>query len=167
MAPEYSISNMFLMKKNIDYVCIDLYPENFPYLPNCLKMNVLDLKFPENTFDFVISNHVMEHIEDEEMFIKEITRVLKPDGKAIISAPCDYSLKETVEDYTITSPEERLKAFGQEDHVRKYGADIFDRISNYAKVTPINRDAYNGFIDSKISLGYADAVMLVEKLNKD
>ena len=167
MAPEKAISNMFLNKKNVDYICIDLYPENFPHLPNCLKMNVLDLKFPDNTFDFVISNHVIEHIENEEKFIEEITRVLKPDGKAIISAPCDYNLKETFEDYTITSPEERLKAFGQEDHVRKYGTDIFDRISKYAKVTPINRDAFDGFINNEISLGYCDAVMFVEKFNKN
>ena len=164
MAPEKSISSVFLNMKNIDYYCIDLCPEKYKHVPNCLKMNVLDLKFDDNSFDFVISNHVMEHIEEEEKFIKEITRVLKPNGKAIITAPCYFYLEKTYEDYTIQTPEERLKAFGQEDHVRKYGADIFDRIGKYAKVTPINRNAFDNILDDKINDSTAyTAVMLVEK----
>ncbi len=40
-----------------------------------------------NTFDTVVSFQVIEHIEDDELFLKEIYRVLKPGGKAIISTP--------------------------------------------------------------------------------
>jgi len=41
----------------------------------------------DNTYDFVISFQVIEHIEDDTLFLKEISRVLKPGGKAIITTP--------------------------------------------------------------------------------
>lgn len=163
-APEIAISKMFLQNKNIDYTSIDLHPEKHSEIPNCLKMNVLDLKFPDNTFDFVISNHVIEHIEDEEKFIKEITRVLKPNGKGIISAPYFQNLEKTYEDSTIVTNEARLIAYGQEDHVRKYGRDIFDRIGRYAKITPLNRNSFDGFLDNEMSINGDDAIFIIEKI---
>ena len=56
----------------------------------------------------------------------EFYRVLKEDGWAILLVPI-YSEK-TFEDPTVTSPEERLRLFGQEDHTRKYGPDYADRL---------------------------------------
>lgn len=41
----------------------------------------------DNSFDTVVSFQVIEHIKDDESFLKEIYRVLKPGGKAIISTP--------------------------------------------------------------------------------
>ncbi|UXP33205.1 class I SAM-dependent methyltransferase [Reichenbachiella agarivorans] len=41
----------------------------------------------DNTFDTVISFQVIEHIQDDLLFLKEIHRVLKPGGKAIITTP--------------------------------------------------------------------------------
>src|SRR5690606_15470330 len=40
-----------------------------------------------NTFDTVVSFQVIEHIQDDRLFLQEIYRVLKPGGKAIISTP--------------------------------------------------------------------------------
>jgi 2-polyprenyl-3-methyl-5-hydroxy-6-metoxy-1,4-benzoquinol methylase len=40
-----------------------------------------------NTFDFVVSFQVIEHIQNDDLFVKEIYRVLKPGGKAIITTP--------------------------------------------------------------------------------
>ena len=42
---------------------------------------------PDNTFDYVVSFQVIEHIEDDHLFVKEIHRVLKPGGKVIITTP--------------------------------------------------------------------------------
>jgi ubiquinone/menaquinone biosynthesis C-methylase UbiE len=41
----------------------------------------------DNTFDYIVTFQVIEHIEDDSLFIKEIYRVLKPGGKVIITTP--------------------------------------------------------------------------------
>lgn len=45
------------------------------------------LNFPDNSFDAVISFHVIEHVKNVRKYLKEIKRVLKPDGKFIITTP--------------------------------------------------------------------------------
>ena len=87
-------------------------------------------QFADGSFDYVIANHVLEHIPDEAKAFSELKRVLKEDGKLVISFPiCTDML--TYEDSSITSREGRLKAFGQEDHVRLYGTDFKERIERY------------------------------------
>ena len=41
----------------------------------------------DNTYDWIITFQVIEHIENDDLFIKEIHRVLKPGGKVIITTP--------------------------------------------------------------------------------
>ena len=41
----------------------------------------------DNSVDFVVTFQVIEHIEDDEMFLQEIHRVLKPGGKVILTTP--------------------------------------------------------------------------------
>ena len=53
-------------------------------------------------------------------------RVIKPGGLTIIMVPC--FAKVTFEDPSITDPKERLRLFGQQDHVRIYGPDFLDRL---------------------------------------
>ena len=61
--------------------------------------------------------------------MKEIYRVLKIGGFAILQIPLNKSLETTYEDETIKDPEERKKHFGQYDHVRVYGMDFFERLN--------------------------------------
>ncbi|MEM9390767.1 MAG: methyltransferase domain-containing protein [Bacteroidota bacterium] len=94
-----------------------------------VKMDVHQIPFDENTFDAVMCNHVMEHVEDDLKAMSEIYRVLKPGGWAIMQVPFFYPLDEaTFEDKSITDPWEREKIYGQDDHVRLYGKDYPDRI---------------------------------------
>jgi hypothetical protein len=51
---------------------------------------------------------------------------LKTDGWAVLLVP--ITAERTVEDVTITDPKERLRLFGQEDHVRRYGPDYLERL---------------------------------------
>ena len=60
--------------------------------------------------------------------MQELYRVLKKDGIGIFQVPLNILNKKTYEDFTITDPKERNKAFGQYDHVRIYGMDFFDRL---------------------------------------
>ena len=134
MAPEKCFYNLLSNKQNINYTCIDLYPETYTYATDCKKEDVLNLSFADNTFDVVLSNHVLEHIQDEEKFFEEIMRILKPNGKLILSVPYSNSLKKTFEDPNIATDEDRLKYYGQKDHMRIYGRDIFENLGKYAQI---------------------------------
>ena len=49
--------------------------------------NALALDFPDESFDFVYSYHTLEHIEQPAVAIREMARVLKPDGGYWICTP--------------------------------------------------------------------------------
>ena len=123
MAPEQCFLSIFKKMKNLDYTTADLYS---PIVD--VKADILDLPFEDELFDFVLCNHVLEHIEDDAKAMSELFRVLKPGGIGIFQIPQDLSLDQTFEDSNITSPEERAAHFGQYDHVRIYGKDYFDRL---------------------------------------
>ena len=123
MAPEQCFLSIFKKMKNLDYTTADLYS---PIVD--VKADILDLPFEDELFDFVLCNHVLEHIEDDAKAMSELFRVLKPGGIGIFQIPQDLSLEQTYEDPNITSPEEKAAHFGQYDHVRIYGKDYFDRL---------------------------------------
>ena len=86
------------------------------------------MQFKDESFDLIICNHVLEHIEDDRRALEEIYRVLKRGGVSILQVPININRKKTFEDFNITSHQEREKYFGQYDHVREYGLDFKDRI---------------------------------------
>ena len=49
--------------------------------------SILDIPFPENTFDYVVSSEVIEHTPEPFKALSEIYRVLKPGGVMVISTP--------------------------------------------------------------------------------
>jgi ubiquinone/menaquinone biosynthesis C-methylase UbiE len=94
-----------------------------------VKMDIHHIPFEQNTFDVVLCNHVLEHVQDDLLAMREINRVLKPGGFAILQVPFFNPVPEfTIEDTTINDPRERERLFGQADHVRKYGHDYSTRI---------------------------------------
>lgn len=124
-APESAIYDYIKQNENIDYYTCDIVPGRAMHV-----VDITDIPFRENTFDYIISNHIIEHIKDEEKAVSEIKRVLKPNGKWILSFPICTDMK-TYENDEIISPEDKLEAYGQEDHVRLYGFDYKERFENY------------------------------------
>jgi SAM-dependent methyltransferase len=125
IAPEVCFIHRFEKLTNLqEYITADL---ESPLAK--VKMDIHRMPFGDDYFDVVFCNHVMEHVEDDLQAMREIRRVLKPTGWAIIQSPIDASLEMTYEDKTITSPQEREKAFGQNDHLRMYGRDYGKRLS--------------------------------------
>jgi SAM-dependent methyltransferase len=102
-----------------------------------VKMDIHQIPFEGNTFDVVLCNHVLEHVRDDIHAMREIHRVLKPGGFAILQIPFFNPVPDvTFEDSTITDKREREKIFGQDDHVRKYGHDYPQRIAQ-SGLTPV------------------------------
>jgi predicted SAM-dependent methyltransferase len=123
-APEQAFYKRFRKLKNLDYTTTDL---NSPLAD--VKADICALPFESNIYDFIICNHVLEHIPNDTQAMKEIFRVLKPGGTAILQVPYEANRAVTFEDNSITDPKERGKIFGQYDHVRVYGMDYFEKLA--------------------------------------
>ncbi len=122
VAPEHCFIKRFEALSNLDYITADI---ESPLAK--VKMDVHEIPFPDNTFDVVFCNHVLEHVDDDLLACSEFNRVLKPGGWGILQSPV-YPLEATLEDKTITDPAERERLFGQRDHVRKFGKDYAARL---------------------------------------
>lgn len=122
-APEQAFYNRFKKQKNLNYTTTDL---ESPLAD--VKADICNLPFENDAYDIILCNHVLEHIPDDTKAMKELYRVLKPGGMAILQIPQDLSREKTFEDNSITDKPERAKIFGQYDHVRVYGRDYFDKL---------------------------------------
>lgn len=125
VAPEQVFLKKFKEFKNWTYTTTDL---SSPLAD--IKADLCNLPFKNDTYDMILCNHVLEHIVDDVKAIKEIYRVLKPGGKAILQVPLNMEKEKSYEDHKVINPEGRNKHFGQYDHVRIYGMDFFQKLSN-------------------------------------
>jgi SAM-dependent methyltransferase len=124
-APEKRLSRFIAAAAPSRHVQADLLPNS----PEVQRVDMLAMPFGDGTFDCVIANHVLEHVGDVDRALGEIHRVLCPRGHAILQTPYSSKLHRTWEDAGIDTPAARLQAYGQEDHVRLFGRDIFERIA--------------------------------------
>lgn len=123
IAPENALTSRLINISSLEYLSIDLNDRSA-----MLKMDIMDIKAPDNYFDVVYCSHVLEHVDDDRKAIKELYRVLKHGGWAAIMVP--ITARSTIEDPTIIDPLERERLFGQYDHVRRYGPDIIKRLED-------------------------------------
>jgi len=123
IAPEPPLEFIFKHQKNIDYLTTDMNPAMVME-----QMDITNIQYPENSFDAIICNHVLEHIPNDFKAMSELFRVLKPGGWAILQVPFSKISDKTFEDPKVTSPEDRERIFGQTDHVRIYGKDYTSRL---------------------------------------
>ncbi len=138
IAPEPCFMNRFEKQHGEKYITADI---ESPLAK--VKMDIHQIPFPENHFDVVLCNHVLEHVQDDIKAMSEIYRVLKPGGWAIMQVPFFSPVPEiTYEDSSITNPREREKAFGQSDHVRMFGKDYPKRIERSGLKAVANRFAF-------------------------
>lgn len=155
-APEKGIEKRIKANSRADYYCGDI-SEKKTYN----KVNVMNMcQFQNQTFDYIIINHVLEHVIDLEIAVSELKRVLKEDGKIIMSFPICTN-KKTIEQKEEMTVEEKIKQFGQSDHVRLFGCDYKEVIESYGLIVKVlsPKDKYNeeqieqyGFIKDDIIL---------------
>ena len=124
-APEQAFYKRFKKLRNIQYDTIDI---NSPLAK--IKADICDLPIKENTYDFILCNHVLEHVLDDNKAMSELYRVLKKGGTGIFQVPIDMKREKTFQDDSITDKLERNKIFGQYDHVRVYGKDYFKKLED-------------------------------------
>lgn len=122
-APEQHVRNFVTQHLPHEYIQADLFPVN----SSIVQMDLTALPTETDYFDLVIANHVLEHVADDSLALSEIRRTLRPGGHAILQTPFSPRLSSTLEIPTVRSRDARLQLYGQEDHVRLYGADIVAR----------------------------------------
>lgn len=121
-APEQAFIQPFSMYIGDGYLTADLYENAM------VKIDITDIQYPMETFDVIYCSHVLEHIADDVKAIRELSRVLKKDGWALIVVP--ILSEKTFEDRNIVDPADRLRVFGQANHVRICGLDYVDRLKS-------------------------------------
>jgi len=134
IAPEYALQRRLARLPGLRYVSGDIDSPLADHL-----IDVMDIPFAAAGFDFLICNHVLEHVEDDRRALAEIRRVLAPGGWAILMCPVDRRRATTLEDPTAMTPAERHRVFGQSDHVRLYGRDYVDRLTDAGFVVRAER----------------------------
>ena len=147
-APEAAFIEKFKKLKNISYDTIDL---NSPLAD--IKADIRNLPINSDSYDFILCNHVLEHVQDDRKVMKEFYRVIKKGGWGIFQVPIDTNRKETFDDPSITDPKQREKHYWQDDHVRLYGLD-YGNILSEAGFEVIEDDYINN-LDSKLVERYA------------
>ena len=123
-APEHMLSTYIQQLKLFEqYETADLMMENVTHR----HVDLMQLPFAANTYDFLLCSHVLEHVPDDAKALQELYRILKPGGAGLIMAPIIPELPMTIEDPAETSAEVRWRRFGQDDHVRLYAHDDYVR----------------------------------------
>ncbi len=121
-APEKAF--MARMRGNPLYETADLLQAGVTH-----RLDITDTKLPDATYDVVMANHVLEHIPDDRAAMREVFRVLKPGGVALLTTPINATRRETYEDPAIVGETARWAHFSAHDHVRYYGLDFAERLA--------------------------------------
>lgn len=148
-APEAGICEK--IKKNIKckYISGDILKGRAEHI-----VNIEDICFEDNSFDWIICNYVLQYVDDKSA-IDEMKRVLKPNGKMIISVPIGQNINETIEFIP-------AKKIGKSAYKRFYGTDAKKRLE---KLSGMNVRSIQCKIDrsNKYGLLNKDTVFLLEK----
>jgi SAM-dependent methyltransferase len=112
VAPESILESKFRRLLGKHYLTADYLKSKVD-----VKMDIMNIAYPDRSFEVIYCSHVLEHVPDDRRAMREFKRVLVP-----------ITAERTFEDPSIVDPNERLRLFGQEDHVRRYGPDYADRL---------------------------------------
>jgi SAM-dependent methyltransferase len=120
-APEKTVVRQ--MRGNPLYETADLRQKGATH-----RVDISKVALPDAGYDVVMAHHVLEHVDDDRAALRELFRLLKPGGTALLSVPLNPTRGETYENPAITAPALRSVHFGNEDHKRYYGLDFADRL---------------------------------------
>ena len=119
-APETSLAAKLKELDLFDYKTADLLRDDVDY-----KVDIMDLPFDDEYFDFFVCSHVLEHVKNDDWALGELYRIVKPGGCGILVVPIIVGLQKTLEDPDVTDEAGRWRFYGQHDHVRLYAHDDY------------------------------------------
>lgn len=159
-APVPGVQRNLMLHPKIKYYRTDF--SDVPQFKLSMRMDISQLAIASNSFDIILCNHVLEHIDDDYRAMSELFRILKPNGWMITSVPIRLD-QPTYEDVAIQSPQARLAAYGQHDHVRYYGYDFPERLENVGFQVATERvDSMDNYLIDRYGLN-SDEVFFIAK----
>jgi hypothetical protein len=151
-APERALANAFRNRPGLKYFGFDL-----GYRARSARADIMAIPIKSGVCDLVLSSHVLEHVPSDAAALREIRRVLKPSGLAILMVPMlpDWRSQQTLE-FGFPNPAE-------DGHWRIYGRDFADRINaagmdcqcvGMRSLVPVDRAWRCGVADAPVFLAH-------------
>ncbi len=138
-APEECLAARLRNLTGVGYVSADVSSIFADVRVDLTSESDVTRRLGSGAYSIVIISHVLEHVRDDFAALRSLKSLVSQDGYVLAQVPLDLDREVTYEDWTITTNEGRLQAFGQEDHVRMYGRDFADRLGKSGfRVLPVN-----------------------------
>jgi predicted SAM-dependent methyltransferase len=153
-SPEKLLFNY--LKKEATVTTVDIMPGFYKKIDHAISFSdATNLHFKDESFDMVIANHILEHIPEDLKAMKEMYRVLKSGGMALLQVPYSEKLNDTIEDPYIDNPALQEQLYGQKDHVRIYAlTNYLDRLSTAGfRIKVLNAEVLEQFKNFAIQDG--------------
>ncbi len=159
-APESALSEKLKGLNLSSYKTADLLMEHADF-----KVDMMAMPFADDSYDFFVCSHVLEHVESDDRAIRELYRVTKPGGYGILMVPIIIGLEHTLEDLSTTDESERYRLYGQEDHVRLYAhEDYVNKIKSHGfYVEELGESYFGQEVFSKLGLTSTSILYVVGK----
>lgn len=113
--------------KNFPNTEVKIYSETGDF---SIRDNSMKDRYSDGEFDIIVCNHVIEKLPQPQLVMKEIKRILKPDGTAMMQAYVDYEKNKTVE-MSVTHFKDRLSLYGIPGNYRRFGKDYADYVRSF------------------------------------
>lgn len=110
IAPEPILQPIFQNSEGVIYQSCDLHLKDV----NFTNIDLQKLPFPNEAFDLILCNHVLEHIARDDLAVGEVWRVLAVSGIAIITIPGNWDRNETI----------TFSDLSLNGHYRDYGLEV-------------------------------------------
>lgn len=171
IAPSPAIERYALRREDICYESTDLMMSGVSFQADLQHMDMVE----DETYDIIVCSHVLEHVRNDALAMKELYRILKPDGVCLVLVPLIVGKADTEEQWGC-SEEENWRRFGQNDHSRLYGKkDFIRRLQNAGfYVNELDKQWFGeefyqeyGFDDLSIMYVATKGIKLVEQSEDD
>lgn len=160
-APEPALSKKIRsMNLFCDYKTADVSMPDVDY-----HVDITGLPFEDESFDFFICSHILEHVADQDKAMSELFRITSKGGCGILMVPITVGLKHTIEGSGAESREERWRHFGQDDHIRLYAHDDFvSKVTGHGfKLMELGVDYFGEALFRSLGLRETSILYVVEK----
>lgn len=162
-APSPFLSPLLRRQGLLQYRTADLVNPNVDDLVDLTDMNI----YKDNSVDFFLCSHILEHVPDDQKAMRELFRILRVGGQGIVMVPILLSLEEIYEDADMVTGADRWRHFGQNDHVRIYSKQGF--VSRLEQASfKVNQYGVNYFSEASFSrhgINQRSVLYVVEKLS--
>jgi SAM-dependent methyltransferase len=154
-APEECIRDL-ARRASKTYITADLLPRDVD-----IALDITNICIPSNAFDIVICNHVIDQIPNDIAALRELYRILRLQGLALITVTIVEGWEHTFEDPEIHSRENRRRYFGLEDRCHYYGRDFSTRIEAAGFVVDVFQPEFRCY--SHYGLTAGDKIFICRK----